>query len=338
MNIERPKIMPVFYFPTTTYLIDDNVAFLELFKAELEEENLAIKIESDPQKALNFFNHEYKQNAFWLKCFTKLPLKVWGGSQEVVVDVFSIHKQMYNSKRFDEATNIVSDYAMPELTGLELFMQVKTTDDQINPRIQLIMLTGVLDTAVDVHEHLNAFFRKNGPVEKLISKILSGERIYFEDASLGIIYRLHNDPENRTGCLTDEKFISFFWGHVRDQKIVEQYLLDKQGSKVMLDKHANLSWFFIRNDLGMEQSINLAKKYNAPQGVIHALERHEKLLYIYDENEFQKNTAVNWNDYLYPVQIFEGKQKYYYAFVSDIKHHSIEKDKILSFADYLESN
>jgi CheY-like chemotaxis protein len=326
--------MPICYFPTTVYFVDDDIAFLDQLKIRLKRQ-LIIKTESDPVVALNFFNNEYHQNAYWSRCFTKTKL-VFGKPQELILDVSVITNEVYNRKRFEETANIVVDYAMPGLTGLELCKQVKRTDHMINPVLKLTFLTGKMDSAFDVHEYIDAFYRKSDPTEKLIQKMLSNERVFFEDASLGVMHHLVNDPTNRTVCLIDKVFIAFLKKLMADHNIVEHFLLDKQASFLMLDRFANLSWFLIRNDRGMNQSIEWAKQHSAPQGVIHALERREKLLYIPDEKQF-KADSVDWNDYLHPIQVLEGQEKFYHAFVTDLKHHNIDRSRILSFDEYLKS-
>ncbi|MBS0357882.1 MAG: hypothetical protein JSS53_01225, partial [Proteobacteria bacterium] len=290
----------------------------------------------DPKRALEFLNNEYHQDPFWLRALHREQPKTIGDPGQLILNLPELTKLVYNHNRFSQIIVIVSDYSMPGLNGIQFSQQVKTRDGAAYPVIKFILLTGVLDSPMAVLEDLNAFYKKDEPIDKLLSRAKSFKVLYFEDASLGLANYLLHDPKNRTVCLMDDIFINFLKKLMDDKNICEYYLVDAQGSYLLLDKNANMSWFLVRNETGMAQSIKFAQQCNAPQGVIHAIERREKLLYIPDEAGFQK-TTIDWNDYLHPVQVLEGREKYYTAFVNDLKHHHIERDKIVSFKDYLKS-
>ncbi|MBS0359278.1 MAG: hypothetical protein JSS53_08425 [Proteobacteria bacterium] len=335
MNIMNPNIMPICYFPTTVFLIDDEVAYTKLLESSLSSK-FVVSVENNPKVALDFFNNQYKQDPFWWRALHRTDPVGGVGFGDLVFNLPELAKLIYMKDRFKQVTVAVVDYAMPGVRGDEFLQQVKTRENQGYPVIMLIMLTGQNYSPSEIQDELNAFYKKDGDMNKLFDKITTFRIIYFKNASIGIDFYLKNDPKNRTICLTDPVFINFLTNHINKNDIAEYYMADPQGSFLMLDADANLSWFLVRNDIGMKQSIQFAKQHNAPQGVIHALERRDKLLYIPDENQFQNN-SIDWNDYLHPAKILDGQEKYYYALVNDLKHHNIERDKILSYNEYLAS-
>lgn len=144
---------------------------------------------------------------------------------------------------------------------------------------------------------------------------------------------------------------------------------------MLLDDNANLSWFIIRSEKGMENSLEKAMENNAPPSVIEALASKQVVLSIYEESDFarlkaeltrvqleiakknkkQKSEAdeaevepeikieIDWGKYLHPTLVYESpskdsadtKLKYYYAYIKDFPENGMDKNKILSYQDFL---
>lgn len=163
------------------------------------------------------------------------------------------------------------------------------------------------------------------------------------------------NPNENNSFLFDGNFISIFDNYLKENDICEFYLFDKQGSYIFLDSDANLSWLFIRNATGMENSIILAQKYNAPKHIIDALKSKECILSLYEKSDFEQRKSINWDDYLLPASIFESDRKflgffsnlvssnnsnepqYYYSFTNQFPNHGIKKENILSYKEFLKS-
>lgn len=135
------------------------------------------------------------------------------------------------------------------------------------------------------------------------------------------------------------------------------YLFDRQGSYLFLDDAANLSWFIIRSEKGMENSIQKALEHGAPQSVIDALKTKQFVLSLYEEDDLLRwrGKEIDWSKYLHPVSISESKinakkipeiqtndsagnkpRKFYYAFINDFPESGIDKSKILSYREFLD--
>jgi hypothetical protein len=134
---------------------------------------------------------------------------------------------------------------------------------------------------------------------------------------------------------------------MNEHHICEMYLFDKQGSCIFLDEEANLSWLFVRNETGIENSIKLAEQYHAPTSVISALKEKQVILSLYEKEDFERRKIIDWDQYLLPATVFTGDDKYitsfklnphsnyYYAFTNKFPDHGIEQDKILSYKAFL---
>lgn len=116
---------------------------------------------------------------------------------------------------------------------------------------------------------------------------------------------------------------------------------------MFVDADAKLSWFIIRNELGINNSIKFAKKHSAPLEIIDAISNREYILSIYNENDTDDIKQIDWHKHLIKAKRFTTSEEYierfahshdlnyYYAFTDNIPSHNIKSDKILSFNDYL---
>lgn len=99
----------------------------------------------------------------------------------------------------------------------------------------------------------------------------------------------------------------------------------------------------------MVNSIQLAKQYHAPTWVIDAIQSKEKLLSLYEKEDFEHLKTIDWESYLLPTTVFKSDDRdmkvfnlgsnhnYYYAFADEFTGYPIDKKKILSYRSYLNS-
>lgn len=165
---------------------------------------------------------------------------------------------------------------------------------------------------------------------------------------------ISRNKNEKSSFLFDGNFADIFNNYIKTNNICEFYLFDKQGSYLFLDQQANPSWLFIRNETGIKNSIQRAAQYGAPQSILDRLKNNE-ILSLYEEEDFKKRSNINWEEYLLPATIFESNNqysksfpnantkstsatKYYYTFTKKFPEHGIDKDKILSYEEFLQNS
>ena len=65
-------------------------------------------------------------------------------SQKICLNIDTHHQQIYNSERFAQISVVITDYAMPEMDGVDFLRQIKHSE------IKRILLTGVADEKIAV--------------------------------------------------------------------------------------------------------------------------------------------------------------------------------------------
>jgi len=109
-----PETVPPFFFPTRVLHIDDNETYLKVMRPHL---NVTLESFSSASEALDQIAAvEGRPSAL----STLVRRRAKGGEAELVVDVPMIHAIMYDPRRFNIPSVVVADYAMPEMTGLEV--------------------------------------------------------------------------------------------------------------------------------------------------------------------------------------------------------------------------
>lgn len=347
-------ILPVCYHPTTILSVDDDINFLENLSLTVSKK-VALLCFDVPEKAIEYTKNEYHHLPFTTRCVINKD----GG---IKLDSMAIRNEIYNVNRFKEIIINVTDYDMPHTSGIEL---IKTME--FPPEVSQyshIILTGKI--SAEFKEKLKGiglskeFIGKDDPeyIEKLLALIKKRWEIIFQWYSYMPARILSINPKEKTHFLFDSKVMQLFNSYIKKNNICEFYLFDKQGSYLFLDNEANLSWFFVRNEIGVNNTINLAAQYNAPKSVIDALKEKKVILSLYEREDFERRKHIDWDNYLLPTTILESDSehlgffpdlipsthknknnpKYYYAFANEFPEHGIEKDKILSYKTFLQEN
>tara|TARA_Y100000588_G_scaffold341176_1_gene385064 strand:+ start:400 stop:1518 length:1119 start_codon:yes stop_codon:yes gene_type:complete len=345
-------IIPVCYHPTTILSVDDDMDFLKLLSMQMYDK-LSFLCFDSPEKALDYAKSYHDYNPFIERC-TRTD------DSKTTFNFSAIRNEIYNADRFKEICISVTDYDMPYKDGIELIRTL-----EFKPEISQytnIILTGKISD--EFKEKLvglglsGEYIGKDDPqyINKLLDLIENRLARIFQTYSYMPARALSNDPEENTSCFFDGGFAKILNKHIKDNNVCELYLFDKQGSYLFLDKDANLSWMFVRNDTGIENSVKLAKQYSAPKAVIQALEDKSHILSLYENEDFKIRKEIDWDKYLLPAKVFEtdgtylnffsnlvpassnGEKKYpkyYYAFSSEFPDNGIKKDQILSYEQFL---
>lgn len=343
--------MPVCYHPTTVLEIDDDVNFLDTLSFAISKK-IALLCFDKPEKALAYAKSRQPYLPFTARCLIDVD-----GS--VRLDIQAIRNEIYNNNRFKEIFISVTDYDMPHISGLDL---VKTLEfPRETTQYANIFLTG--KSSPEFKDNLKKLGLYESCVEKgyidYISKLLNmiNQKAIniFQWYSYMPARILSRDPQQQTYFLFDGNFTKILNEHMGED-ICELYLFDKQGSYLFLDQDAKISWFFVRNEQGIENTIRLATEYGAPRKVIQELKSKKSILSLYEKEDFENRKTIKWDDYLLPASVFKSDATYlnlfpdllhtangtdvvpvyYYAFTQHFPEQQIKEKKIKSYRSFLQ--
>lgn len=332
--------IPGFFYPTTVLLVDDDPGALEAISSDLMSHYKTISF-LDAEDAIQYLTN--KSTAF----FQGHAL-----SDNLSHDILAFRREVYNSKRFQDVLISVIDYEMPNKTGFDVWKNVTLNDYQHQHEHSYILLTA--KRYVDFEEELakesigKNFISKFDPnySKYLLERINHLSADMFLSISHGIANSLVRHSEEKTSFLNDGNFLPTLNSYLNEQDICEGYLFDRQGSLMLLDKEAKLHWLFVRNDKGVERSIQQARHYGAPNTVIQRLESKKVILSLYEKEDFESRDYIDWDSYLLDASLFKDENKslsvfnhvpsdYYYAFTDNLPNHGIDEHKICSYQSFL---
>lgn len=324
--------IPTCYFPSTALFLDDNRDFLLNFVLQLDE-GLAYRIFDNPSTALDYIhnkNYEFEflqQNCLGEYAKAKTGLMM---SRNLTPDMTAIHAEVYNPNRFAEISVIVVDYAMPGMDGLEFCRRIQ------NRHIKKILLSGQADEKLAIEAFneglIDRYIKKNDPdASDLITKnIAELQYQYFQAMSDEVERTL---PISAPRCLCDKNFVNEFHDIVRENRIVEYYLVDKSGSFLMLDDDANTSFLLVKNEEDMHACYQMALTHGASQSALEYLKSRKKAPIVLEPTQLNNG---DWESGLIPVTKLACEDNYYYAYLQRNDLLNVRQSKILSYHRYLE--
>ena len=207
--------------------------------------------------------------------------------------IIDVRNEVYNKNRLKEIILVTTDYDMPGKNGLEFIKTVAFPG--ITLEHVLIIVTG--KNSEEFKRRLSElslpteYIVKEEPewVNKLLKLVEEKTSRVFQDCSQKMLRILSEDTNEEACFVFDKEFGDIFTSYLKENNICEMYLFDRQGSYLFLDENGDLSWFIIRSERGMENSIQKAIEYGAPQSVIDALKTREIVLSLYEDNDFSKS-------------------------------------------------
>ncbi|MCR9192841.1 MAG: hypothetical protein NXI01_09355 [Gammaproteobacteria bacterium] len=259
--------------------------------------------------------------------------------------IIDVRNESYNKHRLKEIILVSTDYDMPGKNGIEFIKTVAFPG--ITLEHVIIILTG--KNSEEFQERLGtlslptAYIEKDDPeyFNKFLELVEKKTSRVFQDCSYQALKILSEDPNEDACFVFDKGFGEIFTSHLKEHHICEMYLFDRQGSYLFLDENAELSWFIIRSDKGMENSTQKAIEYGAPESVVDDLKARKVVLSLYEEHDFSKlkekltraeltkvrlekekqekeggeaeeiepeiKIEIDWDKYLHPAVVFESK-------------------------------
>ena len=138
---------------------------------------------------------------------------------------------------------------------------------------------------------------------------------YFSDKTRSLLTHLEAEAKLPQ---SDSAFSEFFIDFCQQQNISEYYLIDKQGSMLCKKPDGSKSYFIIQTEEGLNKWLELYgdSKQLSPEDRLK-LEKHTHLPFFGVGTEAWQNHDEQWQQYIYSIKTFQGKQKYYWTLIND---------------------
>ncbi len=323
MPSETSSSILLINYPTTTIHVDDHEHFLEMLPALLEPLTHinAYVSAHDALGAINDHEGQDSTNSEWLYRWRSAP-----STREAIdaLDIDSIHRVAYDPDRFATVSVIVSDYAMPEMNGLDFFRRL------MNPHLGKVLLTGRADEAVAV-EALNQgvidwFIRKSDPLafEKLTTAIETLKQRYFQSLSAFI---------SETIAISE---LTFFHDPVVASAVatmcgvfrpVESYVMRHPAGVFLIDDWGFGRRLVIMTDPEMAAQVAVAENEGAPPELVEALKSGCFVPNFHSGNGQYHADLEDPMRFLHPATCIAGERIYHAALVDNVDYMKMNQIK-----------
>lgn len=301
------KSLPAFYFPTTLICIDDNQLVLDGHKSLFRDTFKCICYTNAKNAQIFFDSYEPPLDKIsFLDSLTEFEHENFALQSAVQFDVAKIIDLTKNNSRYNEVAVILSDYYMPGMNGLELcqtlgaykFKKMLLTENDDYHIAKQALNSGTIDY----------FANKIDPTSEIEATVKNLAINYFCDITAKFIYHLGNEG---ISALTDPNFIKHFLEILQLKNIAEYYLIDKNGSYLLIAANKQEYILIVHNDRSLDEFIDLISEYNILDVTLKGL-NHRKIIPFWGIQKGIMDINLSAiNHYLYPAYTIKGKQAYF---------------------------
>lgn len=325
------------YYPTTVLMVDDNLDLLKDLSFALMSGRCKYKSKYStvPQEIIDILSQQGNTIEQFIKKCVSTSDEYFEASKTIVnIDIPAIHRQIYaKPPRFTQHVILVVDFAMPDMSGLELCEKIRRT---LKLPVKVIMLTGEADqmTAIQAFNDklIDRFIVKSSPdyVKRLLVYLHELQTEYFNKLTHATV---ESSPTYQNILRKEPEFIELFNKIVHQYNAVEYYMLDESGSFLLLNANKQVTRLIVKTEDDMQFLLDLAEDdRSAPAAAVQSLRKKEKLAYFPDEKS-ALCPVEQWR--LWDAKKLHGKETGYYAVIEGVADYPLDAQELVSYHEFL---
>lgn len=320
------ETLPGCFFPTEVVFIDDSEIYLQTLTLFCEShlKHLKLKTFSKAKEALEYIASKQKpcfeqffqtEDTFCSNCYA------------MKLNVFSLHKMIYDPSRFSQISVILADYNLgpDQMNGVDF---CKSINDK---NIQKILFTAETDRSFVIkafnEDYIQKYVSKQevGSFEKVVNLISQAQEHYFFEYTKSIQIALKENSKFSL-AIYSEAFQTYFKNFLKKNSIKEYYLLDAVGSYLMIDDANRIKILFVQNEDQCKANYLEQKEELDPE----LREKLKEGKVVYCNTSFWTQETKKANSFFVPAECVQDAQsnaKFYCACLQNIDF--IEPSKIV---------
>ena len=318
--------LPGCFYPTEVVFVDDSESYLQALSMFFKNiRGIILKTFKDPQEALDYINDRAaaQQRINWEQenCFTP-------NCYALKLNVFSLHKQIYNPHRYTQISVVIADHDLTEkyMSGIEFCRRIK------DKNIQKILFTGQADRSFVIQAFnegiIQRYLSKSDvrDVKDILEIVEMAQRRYFTACTASLNVALHSNPQFPL-AIQSEKFHQLFNRLITQRNIIEYYLLDGVGSFLLVDASNKVQLLVVQNEDQVNANcLDLQEEISTDQ--LEAL-KEGRLLYC--NTHFWDDNPHRSHEELIPAEILvDGSHRFFYGITANVDDFEQERMAFLS--------
>ncbi len=326
-------LLPVYRFPTLTFLIDDSQSFLDSLAFQLGAQ-VATKAFVDPQAAIAALREAHREFATRRHDAVQVGYDEESDSMErrsAFINLDRIYHRVTDRQRFGFPAVIVVDYAMPQMNGVEFCEAIRDLP------CRKILLTGQADDklAVDAFNRklIDRFVKKNDlhALGQLEAEIVKLQKTLFDEQTRTLSDLLSRHSH---AFLSDPAIEALVGELCSRYRFVEHYLFPNPAGILFFDARGKATLMVIETEASLKAQLEVAEDQGAPAGLVNGLRELRLIPFFSDTGGMYLDTiGDNWLSYCLPPQVCRGKRDYYWA-LFELPRHYLRRP-VYSYGEFL---
>lgn len=303
------EFIPAFFYPTTLVCVDDVAIALDGYKQLFANSNYKCLFYNDAESVISFFNN-YSPPLRQINFISKVSTLDSDKASTKTILQLDISENINLAKsetKYSEVSVLLSDYNMqPGIDGIHL---CKVLKDQ---RMQKMLLTED-QTYKAAREALNSntidYFASKTDSPELVKEAVEMLSLNFF-CNITSHFKKHLEA-NSTSPLSDPIFIKYFFDLVKHNNIVEYYLIDKNGSYLLIDSNKQKYVLIVHNDYSLTKFTDVLIEYVNLTEQLKLINEKILIPFLGIQKEISTENLLNLGNYLYPATTLSGTHNYY---------------------------
>lgn len=306
--------LPLIYYPTTLYWIDDDSLFLNI-AADRFSTHFRIKSSHSPNGTVKYFN-EYKHHRNNIECFkacNEFESYDLANHLPIDLDLCTFRDLRNKPNKIDEIAVIIVDYRMPGMNGIELCKKISSIPSK------KILLTGEADfqEAIQAFNEgvIDCFICKDEPqIDKILTDNISRlTKEYFLNYCQPIFHHLAAD-KGIPQC--DPAFINLVETLLTKNNIKEYYLADKNGGMLFIDSNKNEFYLAVQTNNSLDSFTELHSDDTEATFFLKDVADRTKIPFFGVGEEAWGKEPIHWGNCFYTANVLKGQDTYYWSFIA----------------------
>jgi len=305
--------LPIFYHTSTLITVDDDDLILKSL-ALLFKNRFMVMPFHQPKECIKFFD-SYRSplsKTTLLQSCTEHEQYDSPYRSFINFDMTQLHLENNKHERKNEISVMIVDYNMPGMNGIELCKILRTIP------VKKILLTGEasLNEAVAAFNDkvIDCFIRKDSPslAHQIQHYVKNLSLQYYREQTNALCSHLE---ANGMIPLSDPIFAQHFSEWCASESIQEYTLIDRNGSLMAMNNDDQASYFIVHTDQSLDAFLELNDDVNDAEPFLQDIKQRKLIPFFGTGKECWEFQPNEWQPYLYPPTVLNGREKYYWAIV-----------------------
>ncbi|MGX8716554.1 MAG: hypothetical protein ACSW8C_01025 [bacterium] len=319
------ECLPGCFYPTEVLFVDDSETYLQTLSLFFKNiRGILLKTFKDPQEALDYINARAnaQQRVNWEQenCFTP-------NCYALKLDVFSLHKQIYNPHRYAQISVVIADHDLTEkhINGIEFCRHIQ------DKNIQKILFTGQADRKFVIQAFndgvIQRYLSKSDVkgIDDILNIVKTAQQRYFMACTASLNVALRSHPKFPL-AIHSEKFHALFQRLLEQHNIVEYYLLDAVGSFLLVDNSNKAQILVVQNEDQVEANC-LDLQDEVDEERLEAL-KDGRLIY-YNARFWNDSLQTSHAEIIPAETLLDGSHKFFYGITTNVDAFDKERMSFL---------